>query len=263
MNQTAEDISHQATGHKANLSNPNTSDASKQHSKQVLEQLGGEQAFYGKQGEGEIQQNPGNVAGGLKAAINNPEDNEHYVSEEGKQQAKDKLNSMHFDSHFNPTTSSIITFTIPVKQISKRPMDMDDLEIDPAIAEAMGFTSFGSKRRKHAARADDAFIDDSGNQIPASTGANDVPLGTRVVPSETKEKVQEQGDSGDSAASTTRGEGMQEEQARVGEVQADNWTPGFPAPQELAALRRGIKNARGDMVVFLPSFIEDPWKGLA
>ena len=28
------------------------------------------------------------------SAINNPEDNEHYVSEEGKQQAKDKLNSM-------------------------------------------------------------------------------------------------------------------------------------------------------------------------
>ncbi|KAG9682899.1 hypothetical protein KCU95_g16747, partial [Aureobasidium melanogenum] len=320
MNQTAEDISHQVTGHKANLSNPNTSDASKQHSKQVLEQLGGEQAFYGKQGEGDIQQNPGNVAGGLKAAINNPDDNEHYVSEEGKQQAKDKLNSMHgtkfmidpsyltlnaqvkirsfseksvrdmkfwlcnvmrkeeretrelrdqaaistfsnFSPHLHPTTSSTTTFTIPVKQISKRTMDMDNLEIDPAIAEAMGFTSFGSKRRKHAARADDAFIDDSGKHIPASTGANDIPLGTRAAPSETKEKVQEQGNSGDSAA--TRGEGMQEEQAEVGEVQADNWTPGFPAPQELAALRRGIKNARGDMVVFLPSFIEDPWKGLA
>lgn len=147
-------------------------------------------------------------------------------------------------------------------------MDMDDLEIDPAIAEAMGFTSFGSKRRKHAARADDAFIDDSGKHIPASTGANDIPLGTRPVASETKEKVQEQGMSEDNAASTMRGEGVQEEQARVvetgvGEAQTDNWTPGFPAPQELAALRRGIKNARGDMVVFMPSFIEDPWKGLA
>ncbi|KAH0261130.1 hypothetical protein KCU91_g14207, partial [Aureobasidium melanogenum] len=248
MQNTAEDISHQANGHKANLSNPNTSDASKQHSKQVLEQLGGEQAFYGKQGEGDIQQNPGNVAGGLKAAINNPEDNEHYVSEEGKQQAKDKLN---------------ITFTIPVKKISKRTMNMDDLEIDPAIAEAMGFTSFGSKRRKHAARADDAFIDDSSEHIPASTGANDILLGTRAVPSETKEKVQEQGSAEDNVALTKRGEGMQEEQAKVGEAQADNWTPGFPSPQELAALRRGIKNARGDMVVFLPSFIEDPWKGLA
>lgn len=142
-------------------------------------------------------------------------------------------------------------------------MDMDDLEIDPAIAEAMGFTSFGSKRRKHAARADDAFIDDSGKQIPASTGANDIPLGTRPAASETKEKVQEQGSVEEKTATTTRAEGMQEEQAEKGEAQADDWILGFPNPQELAALRRGIKNARGDMVVFMPSFIEDPWKGLA
>lgn len=145
-------------------------------------------------------------------------------------------------------------------------MDMDDLEIDPAIAEAMGFTSFGSKRRKHAARADDAFIDDSGNQIPASTGANDIPLGARVVSSASAEKAQEQGNTEGLAASTARIEDTQNEQPRAvearAEVQEDNWTPGFPAPQELAALRRGVKNARGDMVVFMPSFIEDPWKGL-
>ena len=106
---------------------------------------------------------------------------------------------------------------------------MDDLEIDPAIAEAMGFTSFGSKRRKHTARADDAFIDDSGNQIAASTGANDVPLGKRPAVSATQEQVQEQGDT--------------------------NMTT--------VVARRGVKNARGDMVVFMPSFVEDPWKGLA
>jgi len=146
-------------------------------------------------------------------------------------------------------------------------MDMDDLEIDPAIAEAMGFTSFGSKRRKHAARADDAFVDDSGNQIPASTGANDIPLGARPVPSAAAEKIQEQGNTKHEATSMARAEVTQNEQpraeeAKVAEVQADNWTPGFPAPQELAALRRGVKNARGDMVVFMPSFIGDPWKGL-
>lgn len=146
-------------------------------------------------------------------------------------------------------------------------MDMDDLEIDPAIAEAMGFTSFGSKRRKHAARADDAFVDDSGNQIPASTGANDIPLGARPMPTATKEATQEQGSAEANAAKMTRTEDTQNEQpraveARVGEVQHDNWTPGLPTPQELAALRRGVTNARGDMVVFMPSFIEDPWKGL-
>jgi hypothetical protein len=148
-------------------------------------------------------------------------------------------------------------------------MDMDDLEIDPAIAEAMGFTSFGSKRRKHTARADDAFVDDSGTQIPASTGANDIPLGARPIPNIISEKVQEQGNTKDTAA-TMRMEDTQTEQPRptearaeeVREAQTDNWTPGFPAPQELSALRRGVKNARGDMVVFMPSFLEDPWKGL-
>jgi hypothetical protein len=152
-------------------------------------------------------------------------------------------------------------------------MDMDDLEIDPAIAEAMGFTSFGSKRRKHAARADDAFVDDSGIQIPASTGANDIPLGARPIPSATTEKVKEQGSTEGAAASTVgvvdrsteqprEVEARVEEVQEVQEVQVDNWTPGFPTPQELSTLRRGVRNARGDMVVFMPSFIEDPWKGL-
>jgi hypothetical protein len=145
-------------------------------------------------------------------------------------------------------------------------MDMDDLEIDPAMAEAMGFSSFGSKRRKHAARADDAFIDDSGTQLPASTGANDIPLGARAVPVAKKEEVHEQSFIPGEPAPTMRMEDTQKEQPmaveRSEESQADNWAPGFPAPQELSALRRGVKNARGDMVVFMPSFIEDPWKGL-
>ncbi|KAF4556370.1 Conidiation-specific protein 6-like protein [Elsinoe fawcettii] len=91
MQNTAEDISHAATGHKANLSNPNTSEASKENSRQALKELGGEDAFYGKTGEGKADGNPGNVAGGLKAAINNPDNNDHKVTEEGKQAAREKL----------------------------------------------------------------------------------------------------------------------------------------------------------------------------
>ncbi|KAF2807831.1 uncharacterized protein BDZ99DRAFT_464742 [Mytilinidion resinicola] len=53
INQTTEDVSHSAQGHKANISNPNTSEKSKKHSKEELEKLGGEAAFYGKQGLGE------------------------------------------------------------------------------------------------------------------------------------------------------------------------------------------------------------------
>ncbi|KAI5253733.1 hypothetical protein E4T42_02691 [Aureobasidium subglaciale] len=143
---------------------------------------------------------------------------------------------------------------------------MDDFEMDPAMAEAMGFTSFGSKRRKHTARADEAFVDDSGNQIPASTGANDIPLGTRPAASDVMERAQEQEISKEipmtEVARPEHRRAMETLEA-IEEVQADDWTPGFPSSQELAALRRGIKNARGDMVVFMPSFIEDPWKGLA
>ncbi|KAF1828875.1 hypothetical protein BDW02DRAFT_511267 [Decorospora gaudefroyi] len=53
INNTTEDISNVASGHKANLSNPNTSEASKKNSEKVLKELGGEDAFYGKQGKGE------------------------------------------------------------------------------------------------------------------------------------------------------------------------------------------------------------------
>lgn len=65
MHETAEEKSNQARGHKANLNNPSesyescvqchtanlpqdTSDKSKQHSKQALKDLGGEDAFYSK-----------------------------------------------------------------------------------------------------------------------------------------------------------------------------------------------------------------------
>ncbi|KAI9155611.1 hypothetical protein HJFPF1_08198 [Paramyrothecium foliicola] len=51
MHSQPEEISNQARGHKANLSNPNTSDKSKENSKQALKDLGGEEAFYGKQGD--------------------------------------------------------------------------------------------------------------------------------------------------------------------------------------------------------------------
>ncbi|KAI0459990.1 hypothetical protein F5B21DRAFT_499134 [Xylaria acuta] len=45
--QGREDISHKVQGHKANLANPNTSDASKENSRQVIDNLGGDAAHYG------------------------------------------------------------------------------------------------------------------------------------------------------------------------------------------------------------------------
>ncbi|KAH7260556.1 hypothetical protein NCS52_00821800 [Fusarium sp. LHS14.1] len=49
LRQGGEEISHKIQGHKANLSNPNTSQASKENSKREIEQLGGDDNLYGKE----------------------------------------------------------------------------------------------------------------------------------------------------------------------------------------------------------------------
>ncbi|KAL8659507.1 MAG: hypothetical protein Q9226_000400 [Calogaya cf. arnoldii] len=87
MQNTAEDISNAASGHKANLSNPNTSEASKAHSKEVLDSMP-DQPFYGKEDQN-VSKNPNQVAGGLKAAINND-----TIPQSGKDKAQEKLDNM-------------------------------------------------------------------------------------------------------------------------------------------------------------------------
>ena len=42
----------------------------------------------------------------------------------------------------------------------------------------------------------------------------------------------------------------------------DNITLADGSVLSLQALRRGVRNERGDMAYFLPSFLEDPWKEL-
>ncbi|KAJ4174581.1 hypothetical protein NW754_005000 [Fusarium falciforme] len=49
LRQGGEEISHKIQGHKANLSNPNTSQVSKENSKREIEQLGGDDNLYGKE----------------------------------------------------------------------------------------------------------------------------------------------------------------------------------------------------------------------
>nr|OQO28960.1 hypothetical protein B0A51_03769 [Rachicladosporium sp. CCFEE 5018] len=72
-----------AGGHKANLNNPNTSEESKQHSRDVLEnQLDGGDVTSAS----DANKNPNNVQGGIKAAINNPN-----TSVERKEELKSKL----------------------------------------------------------------------------------------------------------------------------------------------------------------------------
>lgn len=42
----------------------------------------------------------------------------------------------------------------------------------------------------------------------------------------------------------------------------DNITLADGSVMSLQALRRGVRNERGDMAYFLPSFLEDPWRDL-
>ncbi|KAK7991569.1 putative conidiation protein con-6 [Apiospora saccharicola] len=49
LTQGKEDISHSVQGHKANLSNPNTSEKSKDNSRKVIDSFGGDAAHYGDQ----------------------------------------------------------------------------------------------------------------------------------------------------------------------------------------------------------------------
>ncbi|KAF2966951.1 hypothetical protein GQX73_g6638 [Xylaria multiplex] len=76
-----------AGGHKANINNPNTSDKSKQHSREVLNsEFNGGDVPGASDGQ---EKNPNNVAGGLKATLKNP-----GVSDEAKESAKERLDQM-------------------------------------------------------------------------------------------------------------------------------------------------------------------------
>ncbi|KAG5747909.1 hypothetical protein H9Q70_009403 [Fusarium xylarioides] len=51
LREGGEEISHKIQGHKANLSNPNTSQASKENSKKEIEALGGDANYYGNESD--------------------------------------------------------------------------------------------------------------------------------------------------------------------------------------------------------------------
>ncbi|KAK4097179.1 hypothetical protein N658DRAFT_434563 [Parathielavia hyrcaniae] len=78
-------------GHKATISNPNTSQQAKDKSRKVLESY--DEPYdesTASHGATETQEkDPGNVARGLKASISNP-----GVSDEAKEAARDKLKKL-------------------------------------------------------------------------------------------------------------------------------------------------------------------------
>jgi len=136
----------------------------------------------------------------------------------------------------------------------------EDMEIDPAIAAAMGFSGFGAQpAKKRKFDSNDAFVDSETDQqhIPQVKGANSMPLGIRGKKApldDTTTSAQGGGPAG--LPVVAKPELMQSQggdrptKSQIQDGLGSN------------ALRRGVRNERGDMVYFPPSFLEDPWKGL-
>lgn len=143
----------------------------------------------------------------------------------------------------------------------------EEFGIDPAIAAAMGFTGFGAKpSKKRKFDRNDGFVDPSISATstgPQGKGANNTPIGERKSG---KSKTPAPGsDVGMNAVENggaqvpIRSQPQSDGNAVLG---ATSVTATIAGPPSLEALRWGVKNNRGDLVVFMPSFLEDPWARL-
>lgn len=149
--------------------------------------------------------------------------------------------------------------------------------IDPAMAAMMGFQSFGgpqkAKRRK---------IEDHASTVPA-TAANETPIATRAGTSTQGDQVNNT-TTNQTASRATPTSNQRKQPALTGLAAFLQHGQNLPDPPadavqesstathkaattaapgmspELTAYRWGVPNTNGDMIYFLPSFIEDPWR---
>lgn len=187
----------------------------------------------------------------------------------------------------NPSEAPLISSTNTTTMSSEAE---DDFAVDPAMAAALGFSSFGTqpdtKRRKYT--HNDAVVDlptsisrPTTKKKNGAQGANALPLGQRRTSPSTSTP-----EPSSSTAQAQRNEAIAEVAANVSEV-AD--TSGAHPPLsarntalegllqkwdvptqgvrhfsqvELQALREGVTVQQGYVAYYLPSFIEDPWAGL-
>jgi hypothetical protein len=165
-------------------------------------------------------------------------------------------------------------------------------EDDSDIAAAMGFGSFGTKKRKY---------DQSSSPKPKadSSGANSTQLGVRMKKAAKDELDVDHGTVGvepgisspsaskpkpKSAQNSTAATGLAEFLARAqtlpdkppvapqDDAMPDRVDPfasqmiSFGGPSisraELQALKFGVKDENGDTAYFLPNFVGDPWEGM-
>ena len=131
--------------------------------------------------------------------------------------------------------------------------DADDFEVDPAIAEAMGFSGFGmGKKRKF--NPNDGFVDPDANasKTPVDRANTSHMPARKQNPeksSNAKTQLPERVTTVESSESSAR-------EAGAGTAIAQQEEP------TLEQLRHGVRDENGDIAYFLPSFLEDPWKDL-
>jgi hypothetical protein len=132
---------------------------------------------------------------------------------------------------------------------------MDDMEIDPEIAAAMGFASFGGATKKRKLNVDEAVVD-TANKGKSATGSNSQPLGQPTARPAAKEPPGNPRIRSSAIVRTAN--------KRAAAKVIETTTNTYPASgtANLGALRKGVRNARGDTAYFLPSFLEDPWESL-
>lgn len=167
-----------------------------------------------------------------------------------------------------------------------------DEEEDLDIAAAMGFSSFGgTKKRKHDQT-------ESPQPKPGGSGANTTELGVRTKrdtgdetetiesnitatsamapkPSIHQSKKQQQQPAAGLADFLARAQTLPERPPDGSNIKSENSHRQIDAPTEmrsfggpsiskaeLSALYQGVTNNRGDSVIFLSNFVEDPWSRL-
>ena len=147
--------------------------------------------------------------------------------------------------------------------------DTEDVEVDPSIAGMMGFSGFGNARKRRKFDLNDGFVDpkasgpshqskqevtETNHTVPRDSVAKNSPasqgLPARSGDSDVAMKAQE------SIKDSTSGSNLPTMNIRDGANRGDS------EEHSLQALRDGVRNESGDVVYFLPSFLEDPWKNL-
>ena len=142
----------------------------------------------------------------------------------------------------------------------------DDMDIDPSIAEAMGFAGFGTQKKRKF-NPEDGFVDpavSASQKQGKGKGVNNTPLGERVdkPPSEVTNMPVNMSRPHGGATAVPQGASQEGVSTSTGSATTASTGSGSSVKPSLEEMARGVRNENGDMVYFLPSFLEDPWEHL-